>query len=515
MTQEIRIENLRNHPKNLRKKYGDLRELTASIKENGILQNLVVVPDPKNNETYLVVAGNCRLRAAKKAGLETVPCNITDMSEKTQVLTMLNENMQRKDLTFLEEANGIQMCLEDFGMKMPELASATGLSVSTIRSRKNIAQLDAEIVREKLNDTSFQLSIGNLNALTKIKDIEKRNEILQTATDSKNLICKVNQAVEDELIEKNYEILAARAEEEGITLNEDVSYQDLNTPSKWDHITYISLAKELPDNLLPSTDGEEISTEGLFYKREYRSFHIFRKHKRQKHEPTEEELKAQELKKNIKCIAELKNNMFDEMGNFIRNLVDGSIPEIDDISTVFLPLWTLLVEIQASPAYWKMVSVLYNCEFNKIPAEEKDTAMEYVKGLPMYQQLLINAFYSIHTYELANYQGLYNKRTGDLLLILYDVLNKFGFTFTTEEYDEVMIGTHELYSVPEEDEPDENPSEEIDVESTEEISDSEEDDADEDMENAEIEEFEEDDETEADIEDFENNESVEEFDQAA
>ena len=139
MTTEIRIENLRNHPKNIRKTYGDLKELTASIKENGVLQNLVVVPDPKHKDSYLVVAGNCRLRAAKKAGLESVPCTVTELDEQAQVLLMLTENMQRKNLTVLEEAQAVQMCLEDFGMKIADVAQATGLSVSTIRSRKNIA----------------------------------------------------------------------------------------------------------------------------------------------------------------------------------------------------------------------------------------------------------------------------------------------------------------------------------------------------------------------------------------
>lgn len=71
---EIKIEDLKRHPKNVRRKYEDIEELAQSIKENGIMQNLTVVPDKEEEGKYLVVIGNRRLTAARKAGLETAPC---------------------------------------------------------------------------------------------------------------------------------------------------------------------------------------------------------------------------------------------------------------------------------------------------------------------------------------------------------------------------------------------------------------------------------------------------------
>ena len=186
-TIEISINNLRNHPKNIRKSYNGISELAASIKENGILQNLTVVPDPDNEGMYLVVIGNRRLQAAKKAGLETVPCVITDMEESDQALTMLTENMQRKDLTLIEESSGFQMCLEDFGIDVGTLASKTGFSKTTVRHRLNIAKLDRGILKDKMDDPEFQLTITDLALLEKVRDVEKRNSILDEAGDSRDL----------------------------------------------------------------------------------------------------------------------------------------------------------------------------------------------------------------------------------------------------------------------------------------------------------------------------------------
>ena len=105
----IKIDYLRHHPDNPRKDLGDLTELTASIKANGILQNLTVVfadPDRLSEEDsksgyhlMWVVIGNRRMEAAKAAGLTELPCSIREMDHQEQIATMLQENMQRSDLT--------------------------------------------------------------------------------------------------------------------------------------------------------------------------------------------------------------------------------------------------------------------------------------------------------------------------------------------------------------------------------------------------------------------------------
>ena len=79
---------------------GDLTELAESIRVNGVLQNLTVVPaDGKAPGKYYVVIGNRRLEASMIAGVMELPCVVSDMDQKTQVATMLEENMQSADLT--------------------------------------------------------------------------------------------------------------------------------------------------------------------------------------------------------------------------------------------------------------------------------------------------------------------------------------------------------------------------------------------------------------------------------
>ena len=146
--QNISIELVKVHPNNVRKTYNDIEELAESIKAKGILQNLTVVPDPQEPGKYLTVIGNRRLTAARMAGLETVPCIVSDMDEKEQTSVMLLENIQRSDLTVYEQAQGFQMML-DLGETEDTIAEKTGFSKKTVRHRLNIAKLDSKTLMEK------------------------------------------------------------------------------------------------------------------------------------------------------------------------------------------------------------------------------------------------------------------------------------------------------------------------------------------------------------------------------
>lgn len=135
--------------------------------------------------------------AARKAGIETVPCVVKeDMSEAAVAQFMLTENMQRNDLTPVEEAYGIQMCIEDFGIPVKNLAKQTGLSETTIRHRMNIAKLDKEI----LDEVPAQVTLKEYMELEKLKDIENRNEAAKLLG-KPGFIQKVNDMMQQERIE--------------------------------------------------------------------------------------------------------------------------------------------------------------------------------------------------------------------------------------------------------------------------------------------------------------------------
>ena len=160
---DIKLDRLKIHPNNIRKEYDGIEELAQSIRENGIMQNLTVVPDRNEEGTYFVVIGNRRLTAARQAGIETAPCIIVDnMSDKDQITTMLTENMNRKDLKIYEEAAAVQMCMKDFGFDIEEMEKKTGLSKTTLHHRLNLAKLDQKQLQKIAKDENFQLTLNDL-----------------------------------------------------------------------------------------------------------------------------------------------------------------------------------------------------------------------------------------------------------------------------------------------------------------------------------------------------------------
>lgn len=170
------VEKLYPHPDNPRKDLGDLTELADSIRANGIYQNLTVIPEGGGGGYYTVVIGHRRLAAAKLAGLTEVPCVVAEMDRREQLQTMLLENMQRSELTAWEQAKGFQMML-DLGISVEDIAKDSGFSQKTVRSRLKMAELDADTLRRVSDER--QITIGDLDELSKIDDLAERNRVLK------------------------------------------------------------------------------------------------------------------------------------------------------------------------------------------------------------------------------------------------------------------------------------------------------------------------------------------------
>ena len=145
----IAIDHIFPHPDNPRKNLGDLTEIAESIKKRGIMQNLTVVPIKGKPGDYMTLIGHRRCAGAKLAGVKEVPCIIKEgLSKNEQILIMLEENMQRSDLTVLEQAQSFQMML-DLGETETSIAEKTGFSKTTVRHRLNIAKLDQKELQKK------------------------------------------------------------------------------------------------------------------------------------------------------------------------------------------------------------------------------------------------------------------------------------------------------------------------------------------------------------------------------
>lgn len=168
------------HPDNPRKNIGDVTDLAASIKTNGLLTPLSVVP---NGSRYRVIAGHRRLAACKLAGTGAVPCFVLQLDPLQQLEAMITENCQREQLTTLEEADAIQGML-DLGATTANVAHRLGRSADYVRDRAKAASIKTE-VRATRDDFS-QLTIGQLVAIARYDGQPDRQKKLAQAAGTSN-----------------------------------------------------------------------------------------------------------------------------------------------------------------------------------------------------------------------------------------------------------------------------------------------------------------------------------------
>lgn len=145
--QDLPATKIKAHPRNPRGDVGDVGELAASIATKGILEPLIVIPDPAaaGDGSFLLIAGHRRLAAAQQAKVKTVPCLVRDDldDEVQQIEAMLVENLQRTDLTVVEEARAYQQLLEFPGYTVKKITTTTGRAATTVKQRLALTKLDA------------------------------------------------------------------------------------------------------------------------------------------------------------------------------------------------------------------------------------------------------------------------------------------------------------------------------------------------------------------------------------
>jgi ParB family transcriptional regulator, chromosome partitioning protein len=157
-----------------------LRELEDSIRENGLLQPLVVRPDPGAEERFQLVAGERRFRAITRLGWATVPAAVREVDDRTLLVLALVENIQRAELGPLEEAEGFQSLVQDFGFTQGEVAAAVGKSRSSVANILRLLRLPPS-VRRMLADGS--LSMGHARALLALEHPGRMAELARRAVD--------------------------------------------------------------------------------------------------------------------------------------------------------------------------------------------------------------------------------------------------------------------------------------------------------------------------------------------
>lgn len=198
---QIAIENLDPHPHNPRGQVDPeapaTLELVESIREQGIVQPLVVVPQRAAGakwkiERYTVVCGHRRRIAAPLAGLSEVPCIVRDLEPIQQEEVMLTENLQRDDLTLYQEALAFKRIL-DGGVKQSDLARRIGCAAARIQQRLKILELTQPV---QLMFNSYDLPVTAAPLLLQIDKPERQERLAQMVASRRLTILKFKEMVE-------------------------------------------------------------------------------------------------------------------------------------------------------------------------------------------------------------------------------------------------------------------------------------------------------------------------------
>ena len=191
------VESIRPNPRQPRRLFdeGALRELAASIRRHGVVQPLVV---RRRNDGWELVAGERRLRAARLAGLATVPCVEAQVDERESALLALVENLQRRDLHYFEEAAAIADYLRRTGSTQEEAAAELGRSASAVANKLRLLRL-SPACQALLLETG--LTERHARCLLRLEDEEERLRAARRAAERNWNVAQTEQYVERRLQE--------------------------------------------------------------------------------------------------------------------------------------------------------------------------------------------------------------------------------------------------------------------------------------------------------------------------
>ena len=166
---EIAIDRIVPNPKQPRRTFieSDLEELAESIRAKGVLQAILVRPDPSNADMFEIIAGERRWRAARRAGLTTIPAVVREMDDREVLEIAIIENVQRSDLNPVEEAEAYKALIDRFGRTQESVATQVGKSREHVSNTLRLLNLPDD-VREHVREG--RLTAGHARALLKTKD---------------------------------------------------------------------------------------------------------------------------------------------------------------------------------------------------------------------------------------------------------------------------------------------------------------------------------------------------------
>ncbi|MEA1979295.1 MAG: ParB/RepB/Spo0J family partition protein [Chloroflexota bacterium] len=191
---QVPVENIQPNPRQPRTspETENISQLADSIREHGILQPLVVLPKGAGG-SYTLIAGERRLRAAQKAGLEFVPVIVREANEQQQLEWALVENLQRSDLNPLETAHGYLQLADEFDLSHAEIAQRVGKNRATVSNTLRLLKLSAA-VRGALIEN--KISEGHARALLSLPTAQAQSAALQSILERELSVRQVEELVQ-------------------------------------------------------------------------------------------------------------------------------------------------------------------------------------------------------------------------------------------------------------------------------------------------------------------------------
>ena len=190
---EIDLSELRANPYQPRKNFNEeaLNELASSIKEHGVFQPIIVKNSIKG---YEIIAGERRFRASKLAGMQTIPAIVKDFSDEEMMQIALLENLQRENLTSIEEAKAYKSIIESMNITQDELAKKVGKSRSHVTNILGLLKLPASVQDMVLYN---KLSMGHARVLSKLDDPKTIEDLAQRVITEDLSVRKLESLVYD------------------------------------------------------------------------------------------------------------------------------------------------------------------------------------------------------------------------------------------------------------------------------------------------------------------------------
>ena len=444
----LKLDSLVPHPQNPRKELGDLTELADSIKAIGVMQNLTVVPEDEEWNSFRIVIGHRRAAAAGLAGLEEVPCVVIEhMDEKEQLATMLLENIQRSDLTVIEQAEGFQMMI-DIGASITEISRRTGFGETTIRHRVKLLELDRKLLEEK----QPQMKINDMIYLEKIKDPKRRETVLKLYGGSANFAQRVDQEAQTEARQEKKEQVIKLLEERGLK----------EVKASWT----FDRKGEVDVN---DFDGDAEIPEDAAYYSPYLSYdgRLILYGERERNNQPEESAEAQEERKRIEDAQEryrtletLYGEMNERMADFVLSFKSFDDEQKIDIqkSAQMHMLTNSYIDIDVVYDFLYGIGVLKTSRADLEEGKDIDEAcrvisdsIEMVNVDTVWIAVLLEALGRCRCTINRTWRGVVTYNDNTSYKAIADLIVRLGYELSEEE-EQLLNGTHKLFDREEEDE---------------------------------------------------------------